>query len=236
MINKFKKIIMFGVFSLVLPISVKADHSATFTCEKYTIAPGERVTCSINANVGTDSASAFSTQVSLGDNLNYVSFTKNSFFNEGGDVSQVENTNSYIITMANSNGTGKTGEFKIADIVVEANNQSGVESTISFEDSKFSIDVPNDTVTSQITIEGKTITISADAVNPGSNEGTTDTTDNSSNTNTGDTESSKSDSKKGNAVSNPKTGVKVSVASLIILAVGAGAYVVLRKKNYFNKI
>lgn len=228
MIKGIKKMFAFGAFSLILPLCVKADYSVSLNCAKDTIAPGESVTCSMDANVGEASASGFSTKFSVGDNLEYVSFNKNSFFDAGGSVSQLDGTDSYIITMNNSDGEGKTGEFKIGDLVIKAKSQSG-ESVISFDDSKFAIDVPGNTVTEFITIGSKTITISADAASSAS-------TGDSSNTGSTNSGSSESTSKKGDGITSPKTGVKVSVLSFAVLAIGSGAYVVLKKKNYFNKI
>ncbi len=241
--NIIKKAILASIAILVLPLCVKAEDLFVLSCEKqngesctisgskYQVEAGQKV--KIIMSVESDKIiNGLSSKIVLTNMSDLSNFTFASIWNN--QTSTFEQTTLKFMAgrepseiPENENATKPIGTLEVT-----AGTALG-EAKIEFTDIKLSylpsydlVDLTNNSLTFDV-VESTDDNNTIDA---------TDTTDNSSNANTGDTESSKSDSKKGNAVSNPKTGVKVSVASLIILAVGAGAYVVLRKKNYFNKI
>lgn len=242
-----KKRLLFGVLVSVMafPFCVKAldlDSSViSFTCDKDTIAPNEQATCTLKASLGEASASGFFTDVTLTDNLVFVSFSKNSFFDAGGSASQVDNTNTYAIAMNNSDGDGKTGNFDIGTLVVKASPDATDVATISFQSTKFSLEITNNTVDGNVTLASKNITIGTSTNSEINNENTNSETNNeitntsTNNDNDGSTTSDASKTSKENP-DNPKTGITVSLLGVSALVVGGISYIVLRKKNYFNKI
>lgn len=241
--NIIKKAILASIAILVLPLCVKAEDLFILSCEKqngesctisgskYQVEAGQKV--KIIMSVESDKIiNGLSSKIVLTNMSDLSNFTFASIWNN--QTSTFDQTALKFIAgrepreiPENENATKPIGTLEVT-----AGTALG-EAKIEFTDIKLSYLSENDGLPSYDLVDLTNNSLTFDVV-----ESTDDnnTIDNSSNTNTGDTESSKSDSKKGNAVSNPKTGVKVSVASLIILAVGAGAYVVLRKKNYFNKI
>lgn len=244
-----KKRLLFSVLVsiMVFPFCVKAldlDSSVlSFTCDKETITQNEQATCTLKANLGETPVSGFSTDITLTDNLVFVSFEKNSFFDGGGDASQINNTNAYTIVMANSNGDSKSGNFDVGTLVVKASRDATDVGTISFQNTKFAVETSNNTVDGNVALAAKNLTISLDA-NNGTNNENSNTNENTGNesatddTGTGNesttTETSKKEQKN---PANPKTGVKISLLGMSTLIVACGiSYVVLRKKNYFNKI
>lgn len=243
-----KKRLLFSALVSIMffPFCVKAldlDSSViSFTCDKNTIAPNEQATCILKASLGETSASGFSTDVTLTDNLVFVSFEKNSFFDAGGSAEQINNTNAYAITMNNSDGDGKSGNFDIGTLVVKASPDATDVATISFQNTKFAVETTDSTVDGNVALASKDLTISLNT-NNGADNGNTTTDNNNTNTDTNtndntnvnDATSDASETKKENP-KNPDTGVTLSALGIALLVVGGISYIALRKKNYFNRI
>lgn len=233
-----KKRLLFSVLVsvMVFPFCVKAldlDSSVlSFTCDKETITRNEQATCTLKASLGETSVSGFSTDISLTDNLVFVSFEKNSFFDAGGDASQIGITNAYTVVMANSNGDAKSGNFDLGTLVVKASSDATDVGTISFQNTKFAVETSGNTVDGNIALAAKNLTISLNT-NSEANNGTSTT----AGTNTGTTTTSETSKKDDKLPSNPKTGISISILEMSILLIVCGvSYVILRKKNFFNKI
>jgi len=237
-----KKRLLFSalVSIFAFPFCVSAldlDSSViSFTCDKDTIAKNEQATCTIKANLGETSVSGFSTDITLTDNLVFVSFEKNRFFDAGGDASQIDNSNSYTIAMNNSNGDGKSGNFDIGTLVVKASPDAADVATISFQNTKFAVEASDNTVDGNVTLTAKDLTIGSNENSEIDNENNDENTNvNPTTDNTGtNTDSGK---KTSSTTSNPKTGINESLLdTIVILAVCVVSYLILRKKNFFNEI
>ena len=177
------------------------------------------------------------------DNLVFVSFEKNSFFDAGGDASQIDNRNLYTVAMNNSNGDGKSGSFDIGTLIVKASFDATDVATISFQDTKFAVETTDNTVDGNVTLTAKDLTIGTNTNSGTDNENTTTdntntdantTTDNTSTTTDNNDGKSNSGKKTSSSTTNPKTGIKESILGTTVLAVVCGAsYLVLRKKNFY---
>lgn len=227
---------------MAFPFCVSAldlDSSViSFTCDKDTIAKNEQATCTLKANLGETSVSGFSTDITLTDNLVFVSFEKNSFFDAGGDASQINNINLYTIAMNNSNGDGKSGSFDIGTLIVKPSPDATDVATISFQNTKFAVETSNNTVDGNVTLTATNLTISSN-INSGNDNENTSTDNESTNSDTNTTsdnndEKSTDDKKTSDTISNPKTGVYGG--SILLIASAICGYFVMKKKNYFNKI
>jgi len=241
-----KKGLLFSVLVSIFafPFCVSAldlDSSViSFTCDKDVIAKNEQATCTIKANLGETYVSGFSTDITLTDNLVFVSFEKNRFFDAGGDASQIEG-NAYAIAMNNSNGNGKSSTFDIGTLIVKASPEATGVATISFQNTKFAVEDSDNTVDGNVTLTAKDLTIGSnvnsetDNVNPTTDNENTNTNVNPTTDNTDtNTDSGK---KTSSTTSNPKTGINESLLdTIVILAVCIVSYLILRKKNFFNEI
>ena len=186
--------------------------------------------------MGETSVSGFSTDFTLTDNLVFVSFEKNSFFDAGGSASQVDNTRTYTVAMNNSEGDGKSGNFDIGTLIVKASPDAIDTAAISFQNTKFAVEVSNNTVDGNVTLAAIDLTIGS-STNNGTNTNTNNETNTNTNTNTDTNDTSSDASKtKEEVPESPATGVTVSLLGSVALVVGGISYVVLRKKNYFNRI
>ena len=229
---------------MAFPFCVSAldlDSSViSFTCDKATIAKNEQATCTLKANLGETSVSGFSTDITLTDNLVFVSFEKNSFFDAGGDASQINNRNLYTIAMNNSNGDGKSGSFDIGTLIVKPSPDATDVATISFQNTKFAVETSDNTVDGNVTLTSTDLTISSNINSGNDNENTstdnestnsdTNTTSDNTSTNTDNTD----DKKTSDTISNPKTGVYGG--SILLIASAICGYFVMKKKNLFKKI
>ena len=168
----------------------------------------------------------------------FVSFEKNSFFDAGGDASQINNINLYTIAMNNSNGDGKSGSFDIGTLIVKPSPDATDVATISFQNTKFAVETSNNTVDGNVTLTATNLTISSN-INSGNDNENTSTDNESTNSDTNTTsdnndEKSTDDKKTSDTISNPKTGVYGG--SILLIASAICGYFVMKKKNYFNKI
>lgn len=117
-----------GIISLLTPFSIKAlTGDVTVTCEKNKLSKGETTTCNIKANT-TEGVSSISAKTDLGDNLELISFVKDSSWEGDG-----ENGNIELYTDNN-----KSGNFNIGTITIKAGNESGVTTRVGLKEVKLS--------------------------------------------------------------------------------------------------
>lgn len=236
----FKKILVLGIAIFVLPSCVKAlnEEYIKFTCEKPTLVPGEKTTCNIAVDVtGTNyGLSGFSSSVrtyqdygsSLTQKISVDNFTfdTNNWSPSDSSVSD----GSYLL-MIDENSSLLTGNVAIGSFELTAGNEEGTFlvalTNIVFGDP--SNELRSDDVVSYIIVSND--------FEAGDNNTSSDNTSTTNTDNTETIENTETNTKKSSdTIKNPKTGVKVSLVSFVILAIGGVSYIVLRKKNYFNKI
>lgn len=117
-----------GIISLLTPFSIKAlTGDVTVTCEKNKLSKGETTICNIKANT-TEGVSSISAKTDLGDNLELISFVKDSSWEGDG-----ENGNIELYTDNN-----KSGNFNIGTITIKAGNESGVTTRVGLKEVKLS--------------------------------------------------------------------------------------------------
>ena len=253
MIKFFKKIFVFATFVLFLPLCVKAaDYGLTFTCQKsdgtecpkqgtsYAIPKGEKV--KLIFDVTGEGVSGFESNVSLQAATGPSNFEYNeSFWNltqEGGFLN-----NKIILAGSNNSGEPKfsfditAGDavyafvtFSSIDISDSDGNDHPLQNNIIYSFYIVSEDSGN---------SGSGASSDTDNNNSGdtnTNGNANDNTNNNTNTNGDTKDSSDSNKSKTDNPVNPKTGVKVSIFGIIVMGIGCVSYLVLRKKNYFNKI
>lgn len=248
MIKNLKKILVFGVFALILPLGVKADYGLSVQCIKsdntnctesngaYQVTTGETVR--FNFTVTGDNVGGFLSDIVLSSNLTGPSnFGYNTSFWDGTRNGGFSNNK---IVLAKNNGTGDP----IFNFSVVTGTTAG-EATITFSNVDVSDSQGDDT-----SLPNKVVTlnvVTATDINTGNNENT-NTENNTSvggtdtNANTNDNTNANTDAKtdvsetKKEAPSNPDTGVTLSALGIALLVVGGISYISLRKKNYFNRI
>ena len=260
MIKSFKRLLVFSVCALVLPICVKADgFSVNVTCSKldgtacpisnnvYQVSTGEKV--NLTFTISSTDAISFSGTVSLSDKITGLSdFDPN--FSYWADLSQATGNNGYEndrIGLMKKN-TGASGDPKFSFSVTGGN----ITGNATVEISSISImNAQNTGVNIDDVIVNLAIVESSSNSNTNTNENTNagtntnenantneNTNNNSSSTNTTDNTKSASDDKKTESKKpvNPDTGVTLSALGIVLLVVVVVSYIALRKKNYFNKI
>ena len=134
---------LFVMAILFLPFYVSAiNQEVNLVCNDAVLEPGGTTTCYLSANVSDGYISAFGGNITLGDNLSFVSFTRGSSFTEGdGDEGDIQ-----IYTL-----DSLTGNIDIGSFVVKAGNNAGVSSTVGISSAYLSVvvdgndeDLPND--------------------------------------------------------------------------------------------
>ena len=243
MIKIFKRMFVFVFFAFLLPLCVSAvDYNLAFTCEKldgtecakdgnYIIEKGETV--KLNFEVLGDNISGFESDILLQGATGPSNFEYNtSFWN----LTQDGGFSNNKIVLAGLNGTGNsTFSFKITA-------GSSISSVVTFS----SVDISDSNGDDHVLSENIVLTfdvVSGDNENIGGNDNENtgnDASDTNTNTdqNTNDTTNTGDTVKKSETDKpvNPKTGVRVSIFSFIVMAIGCVSYLVLRRKNYFNRI
>lgn len=263
MIKRFKRLLVFSVFALVLPMCVKAgdEEYLRFSCEKTQLVPGEKTTCSIGLDVtGTDIVvDGFEGHVRVYENDGTTQTQKLSLGNFTFDSSVwTEPSNSasdgdYILQLAEGD-TPRTGSISVGTFELTAGSNAGtakiglkniVFGTSTNEKNVDSAFVQINIVSSTTENTGTNNENTNTGLNTGSNTQTSEntntnenTSNNSSSSNTADNTKSASDDKKTETKKpvNPDTGVTLSALGIALLVVGGISYIALRKKNYFNRI
>ena len=239
--KKLRFVFMIGIFALFLPLYVKADqYGLAVACKKqngsdcsisngiYQIPAGGKVKLVFNVTGGWNGS--FSSEVSLSNNLTGPTDFEfdTSYFADLTNAMGPAYDNGMIGLIPMANPTGNP-EFSF---YVTAGNDLG-DATVTLSDIAMI-----DALDQSVNLDQKVVNLSI-VDSTVVDDTTTDTTDNTS-TNTDNTETiedTKTNTKKSSdTTKNPKTGVKVSLVSFVILAIGGVSYIVLRKKNYFNKI
>lgn len=242
MLKNFKMMLVLGVSIFVLPLYVRADNNYTkISCVKTELIPGETTTCNISldvtgTNFGVDSFTASlrayendgntSTQkITLGnyefDTSNWPT-TSNDSIDDGnyvlviGDDAQLLTGNiaigSFKVTAGNDTGTFKVG----------LKNISYGTSTDELEESPVFVQI---SIVQQNNVDN----------NDNTNTGTDTNTDTNTSDNTDTNNDKNTDTKKEEPVS-PDTGVSISLLGIGALVLGGISYIVLKNKNYFNRI
>lgn len=260
MIKSFKKLLVFSVCALVLPMCVKADgFSVDVTCSKldgtacpisnnsYQVDKSEKVKLTFTIN--GSNAGSFAGTVDLSNNIIGPSDFEPDF-SYWADLTQATGNNGYesgkIGLMKKNSGVSGDPKFSF---YVTAGNTTGV-ATVQI--SSISImNAQNTGVNIDDVIVNLAIVESASNSNTNTNENTNtgtntnenantneNTNNNSSSTNTTDNTKSASDDKKTESKKpvNPDTGVTLSALGIALLVVGGISYIALRKKNYFNRM
>lgn len=257
MIKNIKRLLVFSVCALILPLCVKAENEEylRFSCTKTELAPGETTTCSIGLDVtGTEiTVDGFEGHVRVYENDGTTQTQKLLLGNFTFDSSVwTEPTNSasdgdYILQLATGD-SARTGNISVGSFELTAGSDTG-SVRVYLKDVVFGTSSDEKNVDS-IFVQINVVSASGDNTNTGTNTGTDDNT----NTNTGNGEdtnnnttnnsssndgtSSTSDVSKTESKTpeNPVTGVTLSALGIALLVVGSISYITLRKKNYFNKL
>lgn len=264
MIKSFKKLLVFSVCALVLPMCVKADdleYSLSLRCDNTTLRPQQVTTCTIILDttdssvrvVGFD-ADVLVTEtdgVTQSQKLVLSNFEYNNT-NWNGDFNTIAN-NSFMLTRSDESEP-LTGTIEVASFQITAGNETGTAKVLlnnvgvghqplDSNEQAQNLANPN---SAQILI-----TISTQEnnnvdpeinTNNGNEENTNAGTNTNENTNNNssniDNTKSASDDKKTESKKpvNPDTGVTLSALGIALLVVGGISYIALRKKNYFNRI
>ena len=127
-----KKVLkLFVMAILFLPFYVSAiNQEVNLVCNDAVLEPGGTTTCYLSANVSDGYISGFGGNITLGDNLSFVSFTRGSSFVEGnGDEGDIQ-----IYTY-----DSLTGNIDIGSFVVKAGNNAGVSSTVGMSSAYLSV-------------------------------------------------------------------------------------------------
>ena len=249
MIKNFKRLLVFSVFALILPLGVKADYGLNVQCVRsdntsctesngaYEVITGETVR--FNFTVTGDNIGGFQSDIALSDNLTGPSnFGYNTSFWDGTRNGGFSNDK---IILAKDTGTGDSifnfsvvtgtsaGEATITFSGVDVSDSEGNDNTL-----------PNKVVTLNIVSPTNTENTNENA-NENANTGTNtneNTSNDASSTNNADNTKSTSDDKKTKSDKpvNPDTGVTLSALGIALLVIGGISYIALRKKNYFNRI
>ena len=166
-----KKVLkLFVMAILFLPFYVSAiNQEVNLVCNDAVLEPGGTTTCYLSANVSDGYISGFGGNITLGDNLSFVSFTRGSSFVEGnGDEGDIQ-----IYTY-----DSLTGNIDIGSFVVKAGNNAGVSSTVGISSAYLSVvvdgndeDLPVDIPSTSIRIASNSNTLSDITVNDTSIEG-----------------------------------------------------------------
>lgn len=246
--RKFSLGLMVGFFALILPLCVKADEfSIDVSCEHigrgdcsesnniYEIGTGE--TARFTFTINDTSVQSFSGAVTLSDKLTGLSnFNPNTLY--WADMSQIGGNNGYenghIGLMKKASGA--TGEAKFSFDVTAGDTTGEANVTIS------SISILNSQSQS---VSMSDIALNLNIVqstennqnnnNDNTNTGTDTNTDTNTSDNTDTNNDKNTDTKKEEPVS-PDTGVSISLLGIGALVLGGISYIVLKNKNYFNRI
>ncbi|NLA33842.1 MAG: cadherin-like beta sandwich domain-containing protein [Tenericutes bacterium] len=135
--RKIKILYLLVLLPLLIPLKTNAlTGSIGINCNKTSLNPGESTACTLTGTVSGDTVSGLSTIISLGNNLEFVNFTKNSDW-QGDDGTL--NIDLYI-------SSNKSGTFNIGTLTIKAANSvtGGASTTVSlintiFTDSSFAI-------------------------------------------------------------------------------------------------
>ncbi len=258
---KIRKLIFASALFLILPVLVvKADptHSLEFSCVDTVITPQQSTTCTIKVNVLDSSVRvvSFGARVSVTESdgttssqkLSLSDYTYNNT-NWNGTMNVIED-DEYTLTRSASSEP-LTGLIEIGTFKITAGQSTGivrVNLSNVMVGNKFDTNEPAQELTDpgsayvDINITNSESTGSDENTNSnsGENNNSSGTETNTGENNSGSTETKtddkKAEDKKTENPVNPKTGVKVSLIGFAMLVVGGVSYIVLRKKNYFNRI
>lgn len=257
MIKNVKRLLVFSVCALVLPLCVKAENEEylRFSCTKTELAPGETTTCSIGLDVtGTEiTVDSFTATVRVYENdgtsqTQKLTLSDFEFDSNKWSTSDSSADNGDYVLVIKENVNPYSGNIEIGSFNVTAGNSLGI-AKIGLKNISFGT-VSNEINSDSVFVQINVVSASGDNTNTGTNTGTDDNT----NTNTGNGEdtnnnttnnsssndgtSSTSDVSKteSKAPENPVTGVTLSALGIALLVVGSISYITLRKKNYFNKL
>ena len=245
MIKDIKRLLVFSVCALVLPLCVKAENEEylRFSCTKTELAPGETTTCSIGLDVtGTEiTVDGFEGHVRVYENDGTTQTQKLLLGNFTFDSSVwTEPYNSasdgdYILQLATGD-SARTGNISVGSFELTAGSDTG-SVRVYLKDVVFGTSSDEKDVDS-IFVQINVVSASGDNTNTGTNTGTDDNTNTGTNTetNTGisdntDTEintgvntdndsdnntSSITSKKESKKPVNPDTGVTVSLVGFIL--------------------
>ena len=135
--RKIKILYLLVLLPLLIPLKTNAlTGSIGINCNKTSLNPGESTACTLTGTVSGDTVSGLSTIISLGSNLEFVNFTKNSDW-QGDDGT---------LNIDLDISSNKSGTFNIGTLTIKAANSvtGGASTTVSlintiFTDSSFAI-------------------------------------------------------------------------------------------------
>lgn len=147
---------LFVMAILFLPFYVSAiNQEVNLVCNDAVLEPGGTTTCYLSANVSDGYISGFGGNITLGDNLSFVSFTRGSSFDDGnGDGGDIQLT---------TTGDSLTGNIDIGSFVVKAGNNAGVSSTVGISSAYLSVDNPENVDDLDIDIPSTSIRIASNS-------------------------------------------------------------------------